>query len=96
MQNFDPNKKCYVAEIEKKREIDTYDVRVDADISNTTRVLAILSLIFGLIGGIPAIPIAIVGLVKDKERKYTVFYIIGLALFHIWIIIIIIMLYNIH
>ena len=95
MQNFDPNKKCYVEIIERKREFEDNNIKVDASLSNTTRVLAILSLIFGALSIVAAIPVAIVGLVKDKERKYTAFYIIGIILFIIWIIVLIVLLYNI-
>lgn len=113
MQNFDPNRKCYIERIEAKNELDKAELKIDANISNTTRVLAILSLLFSFLGGllfilniffenlphlqmfvivlgyifeIAAIPLTVVGLVKDKERKYTAFYIIAIVVIHIWFI----------
>lgn len=59
--------------------------------SQAPRVLSILSLIFGILGGYAAIVLGIIGLILDKQKKYTTRYIAGIVLAVCWIAITIVL-----
>ncbi len=48
--------------------------------SDNCKVFGILSVVFGALGGWLGLVFGIIGLCKDKEKKYTKLYVIGICL----------------
>jgi len=59
--------------------------------SQAPHVFAILCLVFGILGGLAAIVMGILGLVYDKKHKYTAYYITGMVLAVAWFVILIVL-----
>lgn len=58
--------------------------------SDSCKVFGILSIVFGALGGWLGVLFGIIGLCKDKEKKYKTLYVIGISLFAVWFVILII------
>ena len=59
--------------------------------SAAPRVFAILCLVFGLLGGLAAFVMGILGFIFDKKRKYTTYYVVGMLIALFWLVILIIL-----
>lgn len=55
--------------------------------SKAPKVLGILSVVFGALGGIAGLVLGIIGLCIDKKKKYRVLNIVGICLFALWVVI---------
>lgn len=49
--------------------------------TDTPKVIGILSIVFGSLGGWLGLVFALIGFGVDKQKKYTTYYVIGLCLY---------------
>ena len=77
----------YEEKKEEKPETPVTPVEPVQEESAAPRVFAILCLVFGLLGGLAAVVMGILGLVYDKKKKYTAYYIVGMVIAIVWVVI---------
>lgn len=60
--------------------------------SSAPKILGILSIVFGALGGLAGVILGIVGLCIDKKKEHTSKYVTGIVLFFVWLLLYIILL----
>ena len=68
--------------------------KVNYQSDSNNKIYATLCIIFGSLGGWLGLIFGIIGLMKDKERKYTIRYCIGLGLWTCWMVLYILVLFS--